>query len=343
MNILTREISVTAVSIAAIAIAPLLCSTFTLMQLTLFAAMSVLSLSLGLIWGLAGILSFGQAALFGLGGYAYAIAVINLGESTGAILLAVLVPALFAAALGYFIFYGKITDVYVGVITLTVTLILFNLINSTAGEGYKIGVAALGGFNGIPAVPPFNVPFDPSSPLDPVQTWYVTGGILAAVYILLRVFLKTRFGRVVVAVRENEMRAGLLGYDTRLVKLAVFVLGGAISGLAGALYANWGGFVSPTIFSLSLSAEIIIWVTLGGVGTLIGPIIGCFIIQYLVSKIGAQQTFNSNLVLGAILIVCVRVLPTGLVPVGSKLIASMRKGSSRKSSSNAAINQGLRP
>jgi len=302
------------VAVIAIAIAPGMIEIFTLMQITLFAAMAVLSLSLAFIWGFGGILSFGQTAFFGLGGYAYAVAAINFQDSTQAIALAVLVPALFATILGYFVFYGRISDVYLGVITLTVTLILFNVINSTSGDEYRIGDAMLGGFNGIPAVPTFNMPFDPSSPLSPEQSWWATAGALLLVYLGLRLLLASPFGRVIVAVRENEMRASLLGYDPRVVKLLTFVLGGAIAGLAGALYVNWGAFVGPTIFNLSLSAEIIIWITVGGLGTLLGPIVGCILIEYIISLIGTQQTLNANLILGAVLIFFVLIIPKGIVP-----------------------------
>lgn len=298
----------------AVALLPGAVELFTLMQWTLFAAMSVLSLSLAFIWGFGGILSFGQTAFFGLGGYAYAVAAINFGDSTNAVLLAIAVPALFAAALGYFVFYGRISEVYLGVITLTVTLILFNVVNSTAGDAYAIGAARLGGFNGMPAVPTFNAPYDPGTVLTPEQSWWVTAGALVLVYVLLRLVVASPFGRVAVAVRENETRASLLGYDPRPIKLGVFVLGGAVAGLAGALYVNWGAFVGPTIFSLSLSAEIIIWITVGGLGTLLGPVVGCFLIQSLTSLIGSQQRFNSNLALGIILIVFVLLLPKGLVP-----------------------------
>jgi urea transport system permease protein len=136
----------------------------------------------------------------------------------------------------------------------------------------------------------------------------------------LRFILASPFGRIAVAVRENEVRASLLGYDPRKIKLGVFIIGGAIAGFAGALYVNWGAFVSPTIFALSLSAEIIIWITVGGLGTLVGPVIGCFIIQYLKTKIGSQQLFNSNLIFGAILIAFVLLLPRGLVPTLQMLI-----------------------
>ena len=123
--------------------------------------MGVLSLSLGFIWGFGGILSFGQAAFFGLGGYAYAVAAFNFSDSTVPLLcLDRGADRLFAALLGYFMFYGRISNVYVGVITLTVTLILFNVVNSTAGDAYRIGAAALGGFNGIPSVPGITLPFN---------------------------------------------------------------------------------------------------------------------------------------------------------------------------------------
>lgn len=297
---------------------------FSVMQVTLFAAMAVLSLSLAFIWGFGGILSFGQTAFFGLGGYAYAVAAGNFGDSTPAIMLAIFVPALFAAALGYFVFYGRISDVYLGVITLTVTLILFNVVNSTAGDEYKIGSVRLGGFNGIPAVPTFNMPFDPAVMLSPEQSWWVTSGALIAIYLLLRALLASSFGRVAIAVRENETRAALLGYDPRLVKLGVFVIGGAVAGFAGALYVNWGAFVGPTIFSLTLSAEIIIWITIGSLGTLVGPILGCFLIQYLVSQIGSQQAFNSNLVLGVILVAFVLLLPKGIVLTAQSVFVHAR-------------------
>ncbi len=299
---------------------PLVFDLFGLLQMTVFVAMAVLALSQGFIWGYGGIMSFGQTAFFGLGGYTYAVAVMNMGDSTMPVLLSILLPALFAALLGYFMFYGRISDAYIGVITLTVTVILFNVVNSTAGDFYTIGNAALGGFNGMPSVPPLNMPGDPSSPLDPQQTWYAAMGALILVYVLLRGILASRFGRIVVAIRENETRAQLLGYDVRLYKLIVFAIGGGIAGLAGCLYANWGSFISPTVFGLAASAQVLIYVLVGGLGTLLGPILGAFGIQYLISVIGAQDVVNANLVLGAVLVVFVLLVPQGLVPVVRGLV-----------------------
>lgn len=297
-----------------IVLAPQYIDLFQIMQLTVFAAMAVLALSLGFIWGYGGILCFGQTSFFGLGAYAYAIAAINFGDSTPAIALAIVVPVIFAALLGYFMIYGGVSDVYLGVITLTVSLILFNLVNSTAGDFYKIGDARLGGFNGIPGIPTFNTPGNSSYVLTPDQAWIVTGLSLIAVYLGLRFLIASSFGRIVIAIRENETRASLLGYDPRVYKLITFMIGGAIAGFAGALYVNWGAFVSPTIFALGLSAQIIIWVIIGGRGTLIGPVIGCLLMQWMVTEIGAQQTLDANFILGAILIVFVLLVPKGIAP-----------------------------
>ena len=287
---------------------------FGLLQLTIFAAMCILALSLGFVWGYGGILCFGQSAFFGLGAYAYAVTAVDLGESTAAAILAVLVPAVFAALLGYFMFYGRLSDVYLGVITLSVTLIFFNLMNSTAGDAYRVGKARLNGFNGMPSLPTLNVPGDPARLLDPTETFYLVMAFLVIVYVGLHVLLASHFGRVVVAIRENEARCELLGYDVRLHKLLVFTIGGGIAGLAGCLFANWGAFVSPNVFSLTMTSQIIIWVIVGGLGTLLGPIIGCLIMQYLATALGTQQLANTSLVFGVIFLAFVLLVPRGIVP-----------------------------
>jgi ABC-type branched-subunit amino acid transport system permease subunit len=131
LNVLGLAI-VAVVGLAVLVLTPQLFDLDVVLNITVYMIMAVLALSLALVWGFGGILCFGQSAFFGLGAYTYAIAMINIGESTAPLILAVLVPAAFAALLGYFMFYGRISDVYLGVITLTVTLILFNSTNSTS-------------------------------------------------------------------------------------------------------------------------------------------------------------------------------------------------------------------
>jgi branched-chain amino acid transport system permease protein len=315
---------VVGIGLALLVLLPSFLDDYTLLQVTVYVVMSILSLSLAFVWGFGGILCFGQAAFFGLGSYVYAIAVVNLGDSSVPLLLSIVLPALFAALIGYVIFYGRLSDVYMGVITLTVTLILFNLVNSTAGPEWKIGNAPLGGFNGIPAIPPLNWPGNLDDTITPRGMFNLSLGALIAIYAGLRWMIAGRVGHVIVAIKENEQRSLLLGYDARAYKLFAFTLGGAIAGLAGCLFANWGAFTSPTVFGLAQSAQIIIWVIVGGLGTLVGPIVGCMLIQWLTTVIGTQQTVNANLVLGAILVVFVLLVPRGLVPSLGDLLARLR-------------------
>jgi ABC-type branched-subunit amino acid transport system permease subunit len=294
-------------------LAPHLLQLFTIINLTTVIALAILALSLALIWGYGGILSFGQTAFFGLGAYAYTIAAINFGGSTWAILVAVLVAAGFAALLGYVMFYGRVSDVYMAVITLTVTLILFNLLRRTSGPEYRIGRALLGGFNGVTS-PPLNVPWNPSAILFPEHVFYVGMAALILSYIFCTWLVQTHFGRVAVAIRENELRAELLGYDIRLYKLVMFTIGGAVAGIAGVIFCNGVGRVTPDVFSLHNAALTIIWVIVGGRGTLIGPVFGAFALFFLTSYLGTQGVLNNNLVLGIILIVFVVLVPRGIVP-----------------------------
>jgi ABC-type branched-subunit amino acid transport system permease subunit len=291
---------------------PQLLDLFNLIQLTVFIVMAILTLSLALIWGYAGILCFGQAAFFGLGGYAYALAALNANDSIVPVLLSIGVPVGFAVVLGYFMFYGRISNVYLGVITLTVSLILFALVNSTSGDQYRIGRAPIGGYNGIPSIPPLHL--QSADALSPEGMWYLSMGVLILSYLGLRLLLASHFGRVLVAIRENEVRAALVGYDTRKYKLIAFAIAGGIAGIAGCLFANWGAFISPTVFGLAQSAQIIICVIIGGLGTLIGPILGTLAVQYLTTILGTQQTIDPNWVLGAILITFVLGVPRGAVP-----------------------------
>jgi urea ABC transporter permease protein UrtC len=308
-------IFVGAVGILLLAGLPFVLDLYTLLQVTLYVIFAILALSLAFIWGYGGILCFGHSVFFGLGAYAYAVSVTNIGESTLPFLIAMVLPAVFAAGLGYFMFYARISDVYVGVITLTVTLIFYNVVNSTAGPQYHIGEAQLGGFNGMPNVPSLNVPFQPDNTLEPTGMFVFCATLLLVVYFGLHALLRTRFGRVLIAVRENEQRVEFLGYDSRLHKLIAFSIGGAIAGLAGCLFTAWGNFVSPTLFSVVQSAQIIIWLMVGGPGTLLGPVIGAMAISWLTVKIGTQQAVNANVVLGAILLVFVLLVPKGVAPM----------------------------
>jgi ABC-type branched-subunit amino acid transport system permease subunit len=288
--------------------------------MTLLIVYSVLGLSLGLTWGIGGVLCFGQGAFFGAGAYVYAIAAINLQAAglgtAAAFALAIALPGIFALLLGAMMFYGRISDVYLGVITLVVTLILYKYLNAASGPSDAIGQAPLGGFNGIPGFPPLSLGSvdAPWIEFSGDSLYWLSAGCLLAVWLLGRFLVRSSAGRILIGVRENELRAQLLGYDTRVLKTLVFGLGGAIAGLAGALYACWAEIVTPGLFSLSQSAEVIVWVIVGGLGTLGGPMLGAVLLGLIKTQLASQTLINNQLVIGAILLLTVLALPRGLLP-----------------------------
>jgi ABC-type branched-subunit amino acid transport system permease subunit len=128
---------------------------------------------------------------------------------------------------------------------------------------------------------------------------------------------------VLVAIREDEGRTELLGYDVRWRKLLTFVIAGGIAGLAGGLFAGWGNFINPQVFSLSQSALVVIWVMVGGRGTLYGAIAGTLVVQSLTNYLGAASVTYTTVLLGLALVVIVLVLPGGLVPALAGLLSRL--------------------
>jgi len=283
------------------------------LDISIIFVFSLLALSMGFLWGYAGILSFGQTIFFGLGGYSYAILALNFGTTNLPLLGAIVIPALFAALLGYFMIYGRISDIYLSVITLVVTLIFEKSIRSTSGPEYVIGTVRLNGQNGIPGVPALTLPWS-DEPVSILGVFYLSGGAMLATYVGLRLLLLTRFGRLLVGIRENEKRMELMGYDTRLYKLGAFALAGAIAAVSGILYALWGNFVAPEMFNLNQAAQVVIWVIVGGRSTLIGPVAGAALVQYLSNWLGTVGVGQVTLVLGLILMIFVQLFSRGLLP-----------------------------
>ena len=203
--------------VLALAALPFILSPFQVVRLTVFMIFCLLALSLDLIWGFGGILSFGQAAFFGVGGYAYGVVGINTGLSMLALAGAAVAAAVLAALLGYFTFYGRVSDMYFAVITLTVTLILHQVMGTTADPRYAIGAARLGGYNGMTNIPSLSLelPGRPVLVLAPVPLFYVVAALLLCILALCYGLVRSPFGRVLAAIREDEGRTEMLGYDVR--------------------------------------------------------------------------------------------------------------------------------
>ena len=296
-------------------------SDFQKVTLALWVIYGLVALSLDFVWGRAGIFSFGQTAFFGVAAYAYGVIGINLspntGETVSALIGALLVAAALAAALGYFMFYGKVGDVYVAIITLAVTLVLLQVITSTAGPQYHIGKAQLGGYNGMTNIPSmeFGYPGHPGDQMSQPDTYTFAVLLAGLAFLGVRMFLASGFGRVITAIRENELRTELLGYDVRRAKVIVFTVGGAVAGLAGGAYAGWGNFMNPAPFSLPAAALIVIYVLVGGRGTLVGAFIGAIAVEWLSTVLGGILPSSTTLVVGGILIGVVLLVPGGLTPL----------------------------
>jgi ABC-type branched-subunit amino acid transport system permease subunit len=303
-----------AVAALILAALPQLLSLFQVVQLTVFVTFAILALSLDFIWGIAGILSFGQAALFGIGGYIYGIVGVDFGTTELGLLAGMLGPAIVAALIGYVAFYGRVGSMYFAVVTLTVTLILYQVMGSTADPRYAIGDARLGGYNGMTNIPSLSLGGPGAAPLGPVEYFYVASGLLLLVLMFCVALTRSSYGRILQGIRENEPRMELLGYDVRWRKLLAFVISAAVAGLAGALFASWGNFINPEVFSLPQAAVVVIWVLVGGRGTLWGAILGTVVVQYLTSVLGEAGATYTTIALGSMLVAIVLLFRRGLAP-----------------------------
>jgi branched-chain amino acid transport system permease protein len=332
---LPGEILVLGAVVAGALLVSNLASEFQASEWTLWVLYGLLALSFTFIWGHGGIFSFGQAAFFGIGGYTYSVVAINLlphtNETISAVLAGALVGALAAGAVGYFIFYGDVNDVAVAIITLAFSLVLLTVMSGTAGPEYHIGSAQLGGYNGMVGVPPLTVGLPGGTPTllsfkSMLAVFAIVAGLIG---IGVHLLLHRPLGRVVGALRVNELRTLLLGFDVRRYKLATFMLGGAIAGLAGAGYAAWGTFINPSVFGLQQAAFVAIWVLLGGRTSILGAFVGVVLVEKLTSTLGGSGGDSTPIVLGAVLIAVVLLLPAGIVPTlqqwGRRLLDRTRK------------------
>lgn len=294
---------------------PLGVNLFALVNGTYWLISGLLALSLTFIWGVGGIFSFGQTVFFGIAGYSYGIVSVNWNGSIGTVaglLVGVALAVAFAALLGFLMFYGRVGRLYVAIITLATTLIFYNLFASTSGDQYKVGQAALGGFNGMQRVPTL-------LDLDVAASYWLVVIVSAVILAGLFWLCRSPFGRVLNAVRVNEERTELLGYDVRQVKLVGFMIGGAIAGLAGVLYTSWGNTISPVVFNMEQATLIVIWAIVGGRSQLWGAFLGAALIQFLSVYLGTTAQKATPLILGAILVAIVLLLPEGIAPALEKL------------------------
>lgn len=304
---------------------------YELLTLSSFMLMAFLGAGLALLWGYGGILSLGQSAFFGIGGYAYGIVAINLVDAEArigsALLAGLLVPGLVAAFLGWLMFYARLRGVYIAILMLVVTLLIETFLNQTAGAGWKIGTAQLGGNNGLgrnsadvqdlPSLSfgmgSFEIDFAGSS----VAFYYLVLTLIIVVYLGLRLLVNSRFGYALVAIREDQGRAETLGYDVRWLQLVVFSISAMLAGLSGLLYVSWGNFITPSVFGINANILPVIWVAVAGRKSIAAGIIGTIVIQWVSQELAVRGEY-ALVVQGALLVLIVMALPDGVASMFSR-------------------------
>lgn len=295
---------------------------------SLYVIYGILTLSLVMVWGWGGIFSFGQTAFFGLGAYAYGVIGINLGPSdwTGLVSLlgAAVCGAVVACGIGYFMFYGNVSGVYVAIITLAFTLALLTATSSMADPSYRIGDAVIGGYNGMLGIPGMSIPG--LGYLDTHAFFVFCVVVALVVALLLRWIRHSTFGKIVLATTDNETRAQLLGFDVRAYKLVTFMIGGSVAGIAGALFAAWALFISPVVFGLSQAALLMIWALVGGRDSIVGAFLGVFVVQRISDYLGEGGGSYTPIVLGGLLIAAVLLFPAGVVPTARRWLSALIPG-----------------
>jgi urea transport system permease protein len=322
--------SVFALIVVVAAVLPTFVNAFAVTNLTYFLVWVFMALGLSLIWGYAGILSFGQTAFFGLAGYTYGVISINLGDAGlwtwFALLMSLVLPAVLAVVIGYFMFYGGVRDVFVGIVTLSITLVFETFMAQTAGPEWTIGSARLNGFNGMSNMPPLTFPWGENPIIfDGPSFFWLVLGLVVLVYVGLRILVNSRFGNVLVAIRENPDRAEMLGYNVRLYQLFVFVIGSVLAGMSGVLYTLWGYYITPSSMGLTAAALPIIWVAAGGRKDITATLLATVLLTWLSQQLAVKGSQYALIWMGVILLVVVLFAPEGLFVTVWKKLGNRRR------------------
>jgi branched-chain amino acid transport system permease protein len=284
---------------------PLVLKDYLTVYATRVLILCLFALSFDLVWGFAGIMSFGQAVFFGSAGYGVALIARDLDITAMLIVLpaGLLIGFTFALLLGGFLLLGRhpASVIFVSLGTLT---------GSYAADRLARGWYYLGGQNGIPSIPPMTLgsyEFEEG----PVY-YYLTLVILLLVYLVCRFLVRSQFGLALAGLRENEQRIAFFGYKVQHLKAIIFSLSGAIAGLAGSLFAFHEGFVWPNMLGVVMSTQVVLYVLFGGSGTLIGAVIGTVVIEAVSFWLSNSYQDIWPIILGALLLLVILFRPAGL-------------------------------
>lgn len=299
-------------AVAGLALFPFASDEFYLELFTHLMVLGIFAMSLDLLIGYTGLVSFGHAAFFGLAGYLLAIITPESEAMSLWVSLPVCLAGVALAALVIGWFSVRTSGIYFIMITLAFAQMTFYYFNENVALGGSDGMfiftkptVGIGGFEIIDLG-------------NPTTVYYAVLASLVACYLLLSMVLRAPFGRVIKAIRVNEHRTRALGYDTRRYKLAAFVIAGTMAGYAGYLEAVSTGIVSPGHLSWHQSGLVLILVILGGMGTLYGPVLGAFALGLLHDQV-QDVTVHWQLVQGIFVILVVLFLPHGIAGLVARL------------------------
>ena len=295
----------------------------------------MLAVALDLVWGYCGILSLGHGAFFALGGYAMGMYLMRQIGARGvyadpilpyfmvflnwkelpytwyffdhfayAALMVVLVPSLLALVFGWFAFRSRVTGVYLSIITQSLTYaLLLAFFRNDMGFGGNNGLTDFKDIVGVSI----------QSPSTRAALFALTAVFLALGFLVARALVTSRFGQVLAAIRDAESRTRFLGYRVEHYKLLVFVVSAAMAGIAGALYVPQVGIINPSEFAPANSIEAVIWVAVGGRGTLVGAAIGAVLVNFAKTWLTGTLPEFWLYGLGALFILVTLFLPKGIV------------------------------
>jgi urea transport system permease protein len=312
-------------------ILPLLLSGFRLGLLGRFLSLAIVALGIDLIWGFTGLLSLGHGIFFALGGYAFAMFLQLNSLDEGQIpeffglygvdtlpwfwepfaslpftLIAIFtIPAIVAGLLGYLVFRNRIRGVYFSILTQAALVVFFNLFN---GQQKWIN-----GTNGLKTDTSVFLGQEVGSDRMQMTFYLFTVVMLVLMYALCRWLTSGRFGRLLVAIRDDENRVRFSGYDPTGFKVLVFAVSGAIAGIAGALYTVQSGIVSPQFMDIAFSIEMVIWVAVGGRATLVGAVLGALLVNWARALLSESFPEVWLFFQGALFLLVVTALPDGIV------------------------------
>lgn len=294
---------------------------------TSWVIFGLLGLSLDVVWGRGGLLSLGQTAFYGLGGYFGSVMAINFAPASGNSLIwalpgGAIFGALSAAALGYIIFFARMGPLQSTILSYTFTLLLWSV---TQTFKLNVGEASIGGDNGLSNIPGIVLGFgEGADTLDPGTAFAAVVVISAVLYFFTRRIVRGTFGRIVDCVRIDPEKTELLGYDIRKYQMVNFAYAGALAGIAGALFGLWANYLNPSVFSVQEALLVPIYVLVGGLGTLSGAFLGALAIGGLSFFLGGGVAGGqTTLILGIVLILLVLFLQNGILGALDKLWRKM--------------------